>query len=88
MFCFLVSTTIQSQEPRSKSLARCKNKFLMTTFQETTNNHKLIIFCFSVDSKDNQLLKKLKAGTRMMVGPKSKMKKSKIEGKLSKFTIN
>ena len=34
----------------------------MTTVQEITNIHKLIIFCFSVGNADNDLLSTLKAG--------------------------
>ena len=76
------------QEPRSKLLARCKNKFLMTTVQETTNIHKLIIFCFSVNDADNNLLSTLKDGTKLkaqVTGSKPKPRASGQEpkGKLS-----
>ena len=37
----------------------------MTTVQEITNIHKLIIFCFSVDDADNNLQSTLKAGAKL-----------------------
>ena len=68
---------VEKPAARSKSVARCKNRFLMTTVQETTNINKLIIFCFSVDDTDRQLLSKLKADKECRQMPKKECSKVK-----------